>query len=45
MLMDYPNILNADVPDGNDEDENQLIRSHGDPVLPDFPALDHVAIR
>ncbi|MEC8728239.1 MAG: serine--tRNA ligase [Candidatus Puniceispirillales bacterium] len=44
MLMDYPNILNADVPDGNDEDDNMLIRTNGDAVLPDFPAQDHVAI-
>jgi seryl-tRNA synthetase len=36
MLMDYPNILNDDVPDGSDEDENLLIRTHGDANLPDF---------
>jgi seryl-tRNA synthetase len=44
MLMDYPNILNDDVPDGSDEDENLLIRTHGDANLPDFTAQDHVAL-
>ena len=44
MLMDYPNILNDDVPDGSDEDENLLIRTHGDANLPDFKAQDHVAL-
>lgn len=44
MLMDYPNILNADVPDGNDEEDNQLIRTYGEASLPDFSAKDHVAL-
>ncbi len=44
MLMDYPNILDADVPDGSDESENRLIRTHGKASLPDFPAQDHVTL-
>ena len=43
-LMGLPNILDADVPDGADEADNELLRSWGD--IPEFPfrARDHVAI-
>ncbi len=43
-LMGLPNILDADVPDGADEANNELLRSWGD--IPEFPfkARDHVAI-
>ena len=44
MLMEYPNILNDDVPDGSDEADNLLIRSVGDPIMPSFAAKDHVAL-
>ncbi|MEC7439122.1 MAG: serine--tRNA ligase [Pseudomonadota bacterium] len=43
-LMGLPNILDADVPDGTDAADNELLRSWGD--IPEFPfkARDHVAI-
>jgi len=44
MLMEYPNILDDQVPDGSDEDDNLLIRSVGEPARPSFPAKDHVAL-
>ena len=34
QLMELPNILDADVPDGADEAENKLLRSVGD--IPSF---------
>ena len=43
-LMELPNILDADVPDGADEDDNALMRSWGDIPDFDFAPRDHVAI-
>ncbi|MGB2294175.1 MAG: serine--tRNA ligase [Candidatus Puniceispirillum sp.] len=43
-LMEIPNILDASVPDGDDENENELIRSHGDIPSFDFTPVDHVAL-
>ena len=43
-LMELPNIIDADVPDGADEDDNALMRSWGDIPDFDFAPRDHVAI-
>ena len=43
-LMNYPNILDAHVPDGEKEADNALLREVGEAKLPDFPAKDHVAL-
>ena len=43
-LMEIPNILDASVPDGDDETENELIRSHGDIPSFGFTPVDHVAL-
>jgi seryl-tRNA synthetase len=40
-LAAIPNIPADDVPDGKDEHDNRLIRSHGTPCEPDFPAKEH----
>ena len=43
-LMNYPNMLDAHVPDGEEEADNALLREVGEVRLPDFPAKDHVAL-
>ena len=43
-LMNYPNILDAHVPDGKEEADNARLREVGEVRLPDFPAKDHVAL-
>ena len=44
MLFELPNILDNSVPDGADEDDNELIRSWGEIPQFDFTPRDHVAI-
>lgn len=41
-LMGLPNILDDAVPDGADENDNVLVRSHGDKPAFDFTPKDHV---
>ncbi len=43
-LLTLPNILDADIPDGADETDNQHIRSHGDAPQFTFTPRDHVAL-
>ena len=43
-LMNYPNMLDAHVPDGKEEADNALLREVGEARLPDFAAKDHVAL-
>ena len=43
-LLELPNIMDADVPDGADEDDNALIRQWGDIPSFTFTPRDHVAI-
>ena len=43
-LMELPNILDAEVPDGADEEDNALMRSWGEIPAFDFTPRDHVAI-
>ena len=42
LAMDMPNMPQADVPAGDDEDANALIRHWGEPPAFDFAARDHV---
>ena len=44
QLMELPNILDAEVPDGADEEDNALMRSWGAIPAFDFTPRDHVAI-
>ena len=44
LLLELPNILDNSVPDGADEDDNELIRSWGEIPQFDFTPRDHVAI-
>ena len=44
LLMELPNILDASVPDGADEEDNALIRTHGDIPTFAFTPKDHVAL-
>ncbi len=41
-LSGIPNVPDAEVPAGNDEDDNVEIRSWGDPTQFDFEVKDHV---
>ena len=43
-LLELPNVLNDSVPDGDDEDQNQLIRIIGDVPSFHFTPKDHVAL-
>ena len=43
-LMELPNLLDDAVPDGADEDENELIRTHGTIPSFAFTPRDHVEI-
>ncbi len=44
VLLELPNILDAEVPDGADEDDNALLRSWGDIPSFDFTPRDHIAV-
>ncbi|MBT6566027.1 MAG: serine--tRNA ligase, partial [Candidatus Puniceispirillum sp.] len=44
VLMEIPNILDASVPDGMDESDNELVRTHGDIPSFSFTPVDHVAL-
>ncbi len=44
ILLGFPNTLDPDVPDGADEADNQLIRSHGDAPQFTFTPRDHVEL-
>ena len=41
LLLGIPNALDADVPDGADEDDNRELRSWGEPRQFDFEAREH----
>jgi seryl-tRNA synthetase len=42
LMMSLPNLPDESVPEGGDEDDNQVVRSWGDPTAFDFTPLDHV---
>jgi seryl-tRNA synthetase len=44
QLLELPNLLDDSVPDGDDEDQNQLIRTVGDVPSFNFTPKDHVAL-
>jgi len=41
ILSGLPNVAASDVPDGEDEYDNEEIRSHGEAVRPAFKAKEH----
>jgi seryl-tRNA synthetase len=41
QLAAIPNLPLADVPEGEDEDGNQLVHTHGTPTILSFPAKEH----
>ena len=43
-LMELPNLLDNAVPAGNDEDDNELVRTHGSIPSFSFTPRDHVEI-
>ena len=43
-LLELPNLLDESVPDGDDEDQNQLVRTIGDVPSFSFTPKDHVAL-
>lgn len=43
-LLELPNIMDSEVPDGADEDDNALLRTWGDMPSFSFTPRDHVAI-
>ncbi len=44
VLLDVPNLPAAELPDGTDEADNQLVRSWGEPEVLDFAPRDHVEL-
>ena len=40
LYLQVPNIPHASVPEGGEEN-NELIRSWGEPLVPEFPILPH----
>jgi seryl-tRNA synthetase len=44
LLSSLPNMLDAEVPAGKDENDNQEVRKVGEPALLNSEAPDHVAI-
>ena len=44
MLLDIPNILDADVPDGKNEESNVEIKRWGEPRQFDFTPKDHTEL-
>jgi len=42
LLLEVPNLLDADVPDGKDSADNVEVRRVGDPPAFDFPVKDHL---
>ncbi len=44
LLLSLPNIPDAEVPDGEGEEDNQVIRKWGEPQKFDFPFKDHTIL-
>ena len=44
LLLDVPNLLNPEVPDGRDAQANQELRRWGEPAEFDFEPRDHVQL-
>ncbi|MHB9105483.1 MAG: serine--tRNA ligase [Armatimonadota bacterium] len=41
LMLAIPNIPDAGVPDGADAEDNVVVRTWGEPKVPDFPAKPH----
>ncbi|MEC7987361.1 MAG: serine--tRNA ligase [Myxococcota bacterium] len=41
LLLSLPNLLDPTVPEGDSDEHNELVRSWGEPIHPDFPVLEH----
>ena len=41
LMLGIPNLPDASVPDGADADDNVVVRTWGEPTVPDFPAKPH----
>lgn len=44
LLLNIPNVPHESVPDGTTEDDNVVLRVHGDPPAFDFEPKDHLAL-
>ena len=44
FLLDVPNVPDADVPPGEDDEENVEVRRRGEAFQPDFEVRDHVDV-
>jgi len=44
MLLRIPNLPLPEVPIGRSEEENVVVRTHGEPKTFDFPVRDHITI-
>ncbi|MGZ8217928.1 serine--tRNA ligase [Methylomagnum sp.] len=44
LLLNVPNIVDADVPEGRSEADNQEIHRWGEPPTFDFPVKDHIEL-
>ena len=42
--LDLPNLVDASVPDGQDEEDNTTVRLWGEPTEYDFPVRDHIKL-
>ncbi|HVL85215.1 MAG TPA: serine--tRNA ligase [Pseudonocardia sp.] len=42
LLLGIPNLPADELPDGTSDADAELVRTWGEPVVPGFPALDHV---
>jgi seryl-tRNA synthetase len=44
LLAELPNLPDDSVPDGETEEDNEVLRTHGEPPSFDFEVRDHVAL-
>jgi seryl-tRNA synthetase len=44
LLAELPNVPDDTVPDGESEEDNEVLRTHGEPPSFDFEVRDHVAL-
>lgn len=44
LILGLPNLLDAQVPDGKDDSENQVLKNVGEPPVFDFEPKDHLEL-
>ena len=44
LLLQVPNLVADDVPEGKDENDNKVLRKHGEPTQFDFKPKDHMEL-